>query len=157
MLERVRVLRRKAKKPQKQPQKQPPPRHSTPENDDPEPEPEPEPEPQTLEELGTATVDKLARAASPAGTLLTDAVSSLELETVRTLLEQGSDPNAVREPGGEASYQPDQALKMVMFRLSDCMLVEKDQLRLAEIATLLLEHGACARLPPHTSNNLVQC
>jgi tetratricopeptide (TPR) repeat protein len=73
---------------------------------------------------------------------LSEAVSALNLEGVHTLLSEGVDPNSIRSPGGEASCQPDQPLKMVMFRLSDCVLEQVGRDQLALIATLLLEHGA---------------
>eukprot|EP00440_Ansanella_granifera_P039413 gb/GFBE01042760.1/.p1 GENE.gb/GFBE01042760.1/~~gb/GFBE01042760.1/.p1 ORF type:complete len:201 (+),score=24.83 gb/GFBE01042760.1/:1-603(+) len=70
------------------------------------------------------------------------AVSELNLQLVRTLLEAGHDANAVRPPGGEDQCQPDRPLKMVVFRLSDAMLSEDDHKTLADIARLLLRHGA---------------
>ena len=76
------------------------------------------------------------------GTELTEAVSSLDLPRVDALLAAGADPNAVRAPGGEESFQPDSPLKMVMFRLSDCLLDDRARHTLAKIAAALLGHGA---------------
>lgn len=73
---------------------------------------------------------------------LTDAVAEIDLERVQRLLSAGSDPNAVRDPGGEESHQPDRPLKMVMFRLSDALLSADDLAMLAKIAAALLDAGA---------------
>lgn len=73
---------------------------------------------------------------------LTDAVAAIDLDRVKQLLSAGSDPNAVRGPGGEESHQPDRPLKMVMFRLSDALLSADDFAVLAEIAAALLDAGA---------------
>jgi hypothetical protein len=89
------------------------------------PEPEPEPEHPATE------ADRLSQA-----------VSAIDVEGVRNLLAQGADPNALRSPGGEEIYQPDQPLKMVMFRLSDCLLQAPAHAQLATIASTLLTYGA---------------
>lgn len=73
---------------------------------------------------------------------LSEAVAAVHVEDVCALLTQGADPNAVRSPGGEAAHQPDTPLKMVMFRLSDCMLAASAHEELATIAKRLLESGA---------------
>ena len=76
------------------------------------------------------------------GSALTDAVAKIDIERVHQLLSAGSDPNAIRDPGGEEFYQPDRPLKMVMFRLSDCLLSDEDVAVLAKIAAALLDAGA---------------
>ena len=76
------------------------------------------------------------------GSSLTDAVAEIDLERVQRLLSAGSDPNAVRDPGGEESHQPDRPLKMVMFRLSDALLSADDLAVLVKIAAALLDAGA---------------
>eukprot|EP01043_Picozoa_sp_COSAG02_P021071 COSAG02_NODE_1059_length_14871_cov_5.877208_3_plen_131_part_00 len=75
---------------------------------------------------------------------LHDALSTYppNLERVRHLLREGSDPNAVRYPGGEESCRPDTPLKAVMFCLSNSLNTEKDHAELAKIADELLNAGA---------------
>jgi hypothetical protein len=76
------------------------------------------------------------------GTILCAAVAAIELAQVTTLLESGYDANGIRAPGGEESFQPDQPLKMVMFRLSDCYIDTEQEATFAEIAKVLLRYGA---------------
>jgi hypothetical protein len=76
------------------------------------------------------------------GDELCTAVSAIDVAAVTSLLAVGHDPNAVRAPGGEDTFAPDRPLKMVMFRLSDCMLGDAERAQLAAIARLLLAHGA---------------
>ncbi len=96
---------------------------------------------------------------------LTDAVANAIVERVASLLAQHADPNFVRRRmvrlPGSAKWQPafsalgvalrevdiDNAqpttpLKLVAFRISDCMLVDADVERFRRIAELLLQHGA---------------
>jgi hypothetical protein len=68
---------------------------------------------------------------------LSDAVSYLDLERVRTLLAAGHDPNQREDV--EASMYP---LEMVVFRLSDCMLRDQDFDTLAAITRVLLDQNA---------------
>ena len=76
------------------------------------------------------------------GSALCAAVSAADLARVTALLESGYSANGIRAPGGEESYQPDQPLKMVMFRLSDCLLTAEQETTFAEIAKVLLRYGA---------------
>ena len=89
-------------------------------------------------------VDEAARLL--ATKLLHDALSTYppSLERVRHLLREGSDPNAVRYPGGENrdQYYPDTPLKSVMFSLINSLNTEKDHAELAKIADELLNAGA---------------
>ena len=73
---------------------------------------------------------------------LINAVAAIDVTTVSSLLSQGADPNGIRSPGGEDIIQPDRPLKMVVFRLSDCLLDESGWEGLATIAKMLLEYGA---------------
>ena len=76
------------------------------------------------------------------GTELCAAVGAVDLGRVKALLERGHSANGVRAPGNEESHQPDQPLKMAMFRLSDCFLTAEQEAELANIATILLRYGA---------------
>ena len=83
------------------------------------------------------------------GTALCEAVSNIDLARVTQLLDSGHCANGVRDPGGEEDFQPDRPLKMVMFRLSDCLSdagccssLPEQRATLAEIAKVLLRHGA---------------
>ena len=76
------------------------------------------------------------------GTALCEAVSNIDLARVTALLGTGHCANGVRDPGGENEAQPDRPLKMVLFRMSDCLLGEEQLATLAEIARVLLTHGA---------------
>ena len=71
------------------------------------------------------------------------AVAMGDVEKVRKFLEVDNySPNSIRTPGGEEYYQPDHPLKMVVFRLSDCFLNDKDYEKFAVIAKLLIQYGA---------------
>ena len=85
---------------------------------------------------GSAAVDKTN------GTALCEAVSNIDLAQVTALLDAGHCANGVRDPGGEEDFQPDRPLKMVLFRVSDCLLGKEQLATLAEIARILLKHGA---------------
>jgi len=73
------------------------------------------------------------------------AIERHDAEAVRLLLSTGSDANYVRfrdedEPDG--IIQPTTPLRLVMFRISDCLLDDEDLKQFGEIAKLLLQHGA---------------
>ncbi len=73
------------------------------------------------------------------------AVSTHDVWTVKDCLEKGADPNyywPVEEYGIEDKYQPNTPLRLVVFAISDSMLEDNDLKAFAEIAKLLLEHGA---------------
>ena len=111
--------------------------------------PSPPPDPQNIDEM------------------LTDAVQSADVERVRELLAQGANPNYVRRryvrdchfryrlayhadgtsmPEVDVEcFQPTTPLKLVGFRISDCMLKEVDLWRFKEVADLLIANGADAK------------
>ena len=72
---------------------------------------------------------------------LTHAVEIINLDEVTALVNIGADTNAFRsgQPEGD---QPDTPLKMVVFRLSDCLINDTQRESLADIARVLLKHGA---------------
>lgn len=78
---------------------------------------------------------------------LTLAVAYIDPTAVMDFLEQGGDPNYVREGDEpeETEYQPTTPLKLVMFRISDCMLEDSDLDDYAQIAKMLLMAGADPR------------
>ena len=98
---------------------------------------------------------------------LVRAVENVDEEAVQRLLAEGADPNApgIRDNNGYAGppvLQPDTPLTMVMFRLSDCMLTQKDLDALARIAGVLLAAGADpqparVRVCLDTCNSLIVC
>jgi len=70
---------------------------------------------------------------------LIDAVARYDLERVQQYLLDGVNVNC---NNGSGEFQPSTPLKMVVFRISDCMLND-DNLEIYEkIAKLLLENGA---------------
>jgi hypothetical protein len=76
---------------------------------------------------------------------LMEAVSAFDLEAVKACLIKGADANYRRfsdeeEPDG--LIQPTTPLRMVMFRISDCMLEDKDLEQFEMISEVLLEFGA---------------
>jgi hypothetical protein len=96
---------------------------------------------------------------------LADAVAEADVERVASLLAQRANPNFVRQrmarlPGSNKwqpafsanghplreidieNAQPTTPLKLVAFRISDCMLVDADLERFRRVAELLLQHGA---------------
>lgn len=100
-----------------------------------------------------------ARYGEPAD--LIEAVETIDLTRVLTLLEHGAQADGarqllIRDPllGLRAAYfegapvaeddpiQPTTPLKMAVFRMSDCMLDETQRLVLLEISRALLRHGA---------------
>lgn len=85
-------------------------------------------------------------AAVDLNSLLMDAVSRFDVPEVQNLLNRGADVNyhGPLPEGGvqDDRIQPTTPLKMVMFRISDCMLSEADLGRFGEIAQILIRHGA---------------
>jgi hypothetical protein len=102
---------------------------------------------------------------------LTEAVGEGDVERVRALLQQGANANYVRQlsvrhygsqaPIFRAAFsadgtaipeddpecvQPTTPLKLVGFRVSDCMLTEAQLWQFKDIADMLISHGAQARL-----------
>ena len=101
--------------------------------------------------------------------LLTEAVQNADVpvERVQELLAQGANPNYVRRryvrdrsfklslvyradgipmpEEDEECKQPTTPLKLVGFRISDCMLQEADLWRFKEVADLLIAYGADAK------------
>ncbi|MBN1183812.1 MAG: hypothetical protein JXB49_16080 [Bacteroidales bacterium] len=76
---------------------------------------------------------------------LMQAVSSYDINAVKYCLKQGADPNYTLfkdedEPDG--LIQPTTPLRLVMFRISDCLLEDADILKFAEIAKVLIQAGA---------------
>lgn len=97
---------------------------------------------------------------------LTEAVGQANVEGVHSLLLSGANPNCVRQlhvlhrnrlcpayhadgsPMAETDpecHQPTTPLKLVGFRISDCMLTGEDLWRFKQIADLLIAHGGDAR------------
>ena len=76
--------------------------------------------------------------------LLMDAVSTFNVKQVKFYLKNGADPNYSIRLGEEyeESFQPTTPLKMVMFRISDCMLNDEDLNKFRIIAKTLLNYGA---------------
>jgi len=75
---------------------------------------------------------------------LMDAVTSYNVKTVKESLEKGADPNysTYSKTDKEDMHQPTTPLKMVMFRISDCMLEDEELRKFSEIAKLLIQYGA---------------
>lgn len=76
---------------------------------------------------------------------LMDAVSGYDLQAVKNCLESGADPNYTLfkdevEPDG--LIQPTTPLRLVLFRISDCMLDDYALKQFTKIAKLLLSYGA---------------
>ena len=76
---------------------------------------------------------------------LMDAVAFYDVKAVKDCLESGADPNYTRfrdedEPDGY--IQPTAPLRLVMFRISDSILEDDSPKKFAEIAKILLDHGA---------------
>lgn len=74
-----------------------------------------------------------------------DAVTACRLDKVKSFLKEGADPNYRRfkdeeEPNG--LIQPTTPLRLVMFRISDCLLDDNELKTFAEIAKILLKYGA---------------
>ncbi len=81
----------------------------------------------------------------PRDARLMNAVAACDLGEVRAALAAGADANAVIpvfDDSPDPPKQPDTPLELVVFRVSDAMLDDDDLRRLAEIARLLVEHGA---------------
>lgn len=77
---------------------------------------------------------------------LLEAVENFNTRLVKTCLENGADPNYRSEDHEEtrphSDLQPNTPLKMVVFRISDSLLMEEDLRHFSVIAELLLEYGA---------------
>lgn len=74
---------------------------------------------------------------------LMEAVSFHNVKAVQAWLEKGADPNYIKVYETEyPQNQPTTPLRMVMFCISDNLLEEDDLKQFAEVATLLLQHGA---------------
>ena len=73
---------------------------------------------------------------------LSNAVCNIDIEKVKLLVSSGVDVNAYRSGQPEESSQPDTPLKMVVFRLSDCLLYDSQRKILADIASILIDNGA---------------
>ena len=85
----------------------------------------------------------IAKAIKKMGLLF--AISNLDLVEVRALLSSGADPNELTPQsagGDEDPSQPDRPLKMVLFRVSDCMLSAAQHVVLTSIAIVLIKYGA---------------
>ncbi len=71
------------------------------------------------------------------------AVEDFDLEKVKECLAKGADPNYARVYECDNPLdQPDTSLRMVVFRISDCMLEEEGLKTYVEIARTLILHGA---------------
>ena len=76
---------------------------------------------------------------------LIHAISTYDIAAVKQCLENGADPNyAISLDGVESSNinQPTTPLKLVMFRISDCLLDDSDLSQYLEITKILLSFGA---------------
>ena len=76
---------------------------------------------------------------------LMDAIACNDAKAVQACLDNGADPNYTRykdeeEPNGY--IQPTTPLRLVLFCISNNLLEEEDLKQLAEIAKILLSHGA---------------
>lgn len=76
---------------------------------------------------------------------LEEAVTYFDVERVRQALVDGANPNFVIELPAFADRdldQPDTPLKLVMFRISDASIGDAELIAFAEIARILIDHGA---------------
>jgi hypothetical protein len=74
---------------------------------------------------------------------LMKAVEYLDVEEVHACLRSGANPNYVRDyKSADILHQPTTPLRMVVFRISDSLLEDKDLRQLGEIAKLLIQYGA---------------
>jgi len=88
-------------------------------------------------------IDKISDPILKINKKLTLAVCYHHINGVIEFLDQGGDPNYIRDsPVQEESYQPTTPLKLVVFRISDCMLTNSDLDDYGIIAKLLLDAGA---------------
>ena len=76
---------------------------------------------------------------------LMDAIVFLETNKVKECLRKGADPDYCRfrdeeEPNG--LIQPTTPLRMIMFRISDCDIIENELKEYVKITKILLDHGA---------------
>jgi hypothetical protein len=84
--------------------------------------------------------EAMARVFGHPGEELLGAVEEHDLAAVGNCLARGADPNYSRPSSDD--QQPNSPLKMVAFRISDNLLGDDDLAQFAEIAALLLRHGA---------------
>ncbi len=77
--------------------------------------------------------------------LLMEAVAYIDSLKVESLIKKGADPNYI-DPDydniKDREAQPYTPLRLVIFRISDCLLQEKDLEKFAKIAALLVRAGA---------------
>lgn len=76
---------------------------------------------------------------------LVDAVTYHRVDDVKRLLEKGANPNYETFIGmaeSERKNQPYTPLRLVMFCISDCDLSDDGLIDFAEIARMLIQHGA---------------
>jgi hypothetical protein len=73
---------------------------------------------------------------------LMTAVEDHDVMRVKTTLAEGANPNYVKPWEGDTTHQPNTPLRMVVFRISDNLLEERDLIKFSEIASLLLQYGA---------------
>ena len=71
---------------------------------------------------------------------LIEAVCNHDVALVEKYLQEGEDPNYDEEP--DAPVQPRSPLRMVVFRISDCLLEDRDLYDFLKITKLLLQYGA---------------
>ncbi len=82
---------------------------------------------------------------NPLNKVLMDAVASCDPKRVSQCLKDGADPNyheAADDQRENPDWQPSTPLRMVVFRLSDCLLKSDDLDSLRVIAKMLLKSGA---------------
>jgi hypothetical protein len=72
------------------------------------------------------------------------AIERHDKRAVQQCLERGCDPNYTRSPEDDEGYgvRPKTPLALVMFCISDSLLEDHDLEQFAEVARLLLRHGA---------------
>ena len=74
---------------------------------------------------------------------LMHAIAFYDVKAVQNCLEKGADANFFQPSEYERpELQPTTPLRLVMFRISDSMLDDEALKKFAEIAKLLLKHGA---------------
>lgn len=74
--------------------------------------------------------------------LLMKAVEDHDVFRVKDCLMKGANANYIKRWDGDATHQPDSPLRMVVFRISDNFLEDRDMEQFAQIAELLLQYGA---------------
>jgi hypothetical protein len=74
---------------------------------------------------------------------LMHAIERHDLAAIQACLAAGADPNYTRPVDGPGGVRyPPTPLCVVIFCISDCLLVDDDLRQFAAIAALLLQHGA---------------